>query len=231
MKSASTGKKAQSAGFGESRVNRAADGSFPDKFDIRECHMGGELIGNFYDQLPPEAQAALVYRNTDEGIQERQEKLEAEGRLDKGPRVEITRSEWDGEVGEYGERLDTRGGNVRDPFREVIENNTRPGFSGKMLDPGAIKRVGLRGYKPVLDPKTKEPIERGGLILGEIPTEIRDARKAAARRADREQQQLPNKEFREQEEQNFSRAGIPLAAARKASAEGAGLQNDSPYTD
>lgn len=220
-------KKIQSPGVGESRLNMAPAGTF-EKPDIRKCHMGGQLIGEFYDSMTPEQQSLIVYRNTDEGIEARQADLEARGRVDRGPRVEITRSEFDGKVEQYGDLLNERRERVSDPYKQVVEKHTSPGFSGKMMSPAAIKRHGMRGYQ-VVTGKDGEPISMGDTILGQIPTEVRDARKAYARQLDREQQQRPEKDFREQEEQNFSRAGISLAAARRASAEGSGLQNDSPF--
>lgn len=220
MSKSDYGKAARSVGIGKSKIHAADAGQFEPN-PILSCHIGGVLVA----EMPLNIQHAITFAHTDEGIAQREEELRSKGRLadPNEPRIEFGRTEWDGELEGYG---DAENPAASDPLKIAMDKHCTTGFAGKFMSKEAMKKFGSRGYRVVKD-ATGTPVERGNMVLGEIPKELRDKRKAKYAALDREQQAAPSRTFQSEQEQVFSQAGIPLAEARRAMSADAGLQDDT----
>lgn len=220
MSKSDHGKAPRSTGIGESKIHVAEPGTFEPN-PILSCHIGGVLVA----EMPVHLQQAITFAHTDEGIAAREAELAAKGRLKKPgePSVEFGRTEWDGELEGYGDAANPA---AADPLKIAMDKHVTPGFAGKFMSKEAMRKFGTRGYRVVND-ANGAPVERGNMILGEIPKELRDKRKARFKSLDREQQEAPSRTFQSEQEQSFSQAGIPLAEARRAMSTDAGLQDDT----
>ena len=174
--------------------------------DLDQCHVDGVLVKD----LPKARKAGIFFALTDEGLEERMAKLLAEGRLNTGPKVEITRSEFTGKVKQFGE---FRAGHPEDqveapdPMRELVDKHVGPGLAPKFLSKAVINRKGKRGYEPVMD-EDGHPVELGGMVLATIPKEVAEARtKAYQSRSDVQLGQVL-KEHGEEQEKLISDAGL-----------------------
>ncbi len=158
---------------------------------ILDLHVGGVLVRD----LPLEAQAKIVRRQTDEGIAEANE-----GKTGSGIQVDAPRRDrrWVGESSEgpahweevmrstdaFGKALDQRRDDIleremevyqaRDPLKEVADQFTAPGMKPKFLSASKIKDGGGTGDYRVVKypdghPMAGDPVKVKGMILGEMP--------------------------------------------------------------
>lgn len=145
------------------------------------CHVAGVPVND----LPPTLVARLTYAHTDEGTAERDREYAirlAEGRIS---RIDME-SDQDTERKRFGMMKDQllAGASIEEadnPMQDLMDQHLQPGQRGRWLDGEVCDRLGMRGYKPVLDEHGNK-ITCGQSFLAAIPEEIAEAR---ARRRDR----------------------------------------------
>lgn len=172
-------KKIQSSGIGESRLNRDENAPAP---AILDCHVNGVRVGD----LPEITQQGITYAITDEGLEERMERIakaKADGWTDEMLRVKVG-DQFDSQKAAFKAfRKDHPGAPVNfqhDPMHDAVEAHREDGMTYKFLSPRINEKKGLRGYEVVKDRKN-DPVKVQGMVLGKIPQAIADERKAKSR--------------------------------------------------
>lgn len=148
-------------------------GGRPDDDDpILNLHVGGVLVKEMLAAMTPEmaaiVRAGLTYGATDEGIDKRNE-----GKTGTG--AQVLSGDFENALRQRKDDLRDREMEpfeARDPLKEVADEHVPPGqgFRPKFLSQRRVKERGtLGGYEVVKDPKTGDPVQVQGMILGRIP--------------------------------------------------------------
>jgi len=193
-----TEKKPTAPGVGESKIFGGHHQRPKGEIDIMECHVDSVPV----KELPPEHQAQIWYAITDEGIAERMIKLREAGKVG-GPKVEITKSEYQGKVEEFGDFRKDHPFNqsvAPDPLKEAADKHVGPGFVPKFLSDAVVAKRGRRGFEPVID-HNGDPVKVGGMTLARIPVAEAERRRAIAHeKSERSIRQIKAEHIKEQEQ-------------------------------
>lgn len=164
------------AGFGESKIHAAPEGSFGD--DVRQDWDKLTFKG---EPIPEAFRSLFTYAMTDQGMAETEAAIEARGGRAS---VEFTRDAQDKKIDEYGDRLaDPRTAliNTQDPLEVLMKRHLPKGMRGRWLGRRKTAEAGMiRGpveYAPVMiddpdNPGTKINVTLGGMTLAAIPEDL-----------------------------------------------------------
>ncbi len=162
------------AGFGESKIHAAPEGTFDREIDWDTLTFKGEPI-------PEHFRSVFSYAMTDQGMAETEKEIEARGGR---AIVEFGRDAQDKLIDEYGDTLaDPRTGLIQtsDPLAVVMARHLPKGMRGRWLGRRKTAEAGMiRGpveYEPVMidnpdKPGTKMNVTLGGMTLAAIPEEL-----------------------------------------------------------
>lgn len=216
------------AGFGESKIHAAPEGTFaPDNWD--EYTVNGQPI-------PEHMRSIMTYGMTDQGKAEEEAAIEARGGRAV---VEFARDAQDKKIDEYGDNLaDPVKGLVMqsDPLQVLMDRHLPKGYRGRWLGKNKTNHAGLvRGvveYEPLLiddGAGGKKRVELGGMFLATIPESL--AKQAEQHYADieRENRVSVNDKVQEHNEKNVGHDRLERAATRRGKLDDlVGEQDDTP---
>lgn len=199
-----------SSGVGDSKIFAAPEGSFP----------AGEQLTVNGKPIPAEFAHAVPFANTDQG-----RKLMAEGGViadQEGSRVQVTaaaedkarvgRARGDRSAPKIDPRIKglqfdqaiaaRRSDNLQpwqtpDPMADLTDEHLPDGFKARFLSDKVIKRRGMRGFQPVIDEKTGQPVRMADMIMGAMPADMASQRNEHYRREGEIRQQAAVDEFNE----------------------------------
>jgi hypothetical protein len=132
------------------------------------------VSGRLLSELDPATQAVITWRMTDQAIDA------ADAKIDKRfPRVEFVRDAWDQSVA----RMEDDQYLLTDPFSDVVNplKAANPDQDFRLLSDTVVKRRGMRGWQPVRDDKTGDPVRVGGMVVGSMPKPVTERRRARNR--------------------------------------------------
>jgi hypothetical protein len=208
-------------GIGESKPFIAPAGTF-DPPATQQCHVGGLLVSD----LPQEVQDRILYRQTDEGIEEANRgKVEVAARVTESPLDKDMQRRRDF-LEDYGDVAQSW--ESPNPLKEVADAHAVPGMRPKFLSPAKIERAGLRGYK-VVRHENGDPVKLGNLILGHIPEERAEARQRHFAKLDEEKVKDLREQFQQEQERahrDFDVSPPPAGRDRDQ-----GLQRETVFED
>jgi len=140
---------------------------------LLKCHLNGVPISKL--GLEAHVLAALDYWATDEGVRERN----AQPQMREPSGVSLGKDPFAKSLDEKRDDVKDRDMalyEARDPFREVADRYAKPGMSPKFLSATRVKeRAGTGDYEIVKD-ASGDPVKVRGMILGHMPTDVRNAR-------------------------------------------------------
>lgn len=229
---------ARSTGFGESRINAAPEGTFPDPLEGMELTVNGEPI-------PPSMRHLIPYDKTDQGMAAIEQRVEAAG---GGPRVkflrqniefpgghdkdgnytpassmEITSDELGKKQVAYADALkegkqpwEVEG---YDAMMDARRDHERPGYRIRILSPKLIATNGRRGWEPIIK-ADGTPAMVGNMIVAEMSEENAQKREKYFAKLSHEQMVSAQDKVRDQAEQIASIERIQ--SGRKTRREGIG---------
>jgi hypothetical protein len=143
--------KARSTGVGDSRVFVDPDGPRDARTDLT---VNGEPIPEHLTHLIP-------YEATDQGrVEVNAGKTEA--------RAQVLRDPVDNKIAAFGDES-LEPWQSPNPMKELADAHVGPGMRARFLSQRKCERDGMRGWKPVINPATGEPVKLGHMILGEMP--------------------------------------------------------------
>jgi hypothetical protein len=193
-------------GIGESRVFRDPQAATP---EIYSCHIDGRSIADLIEA--GDLLAPPPYALTDEGIQERVDRIIAAGNASTG-RISLTRDSEDKKVDAFEGTLkdNVRFSGAIDPFAEVMKKYVPAGYTGVMLNDAAVKHLTTQGCDIFLD-KDGNRVQVGDAYLGIKPIEQAQAETKFYRNLQRQQESASTDEsFREQQRKAYHDEGVPL---------------------
>ncbi len=193
------------AGFGESKIHAAPEGSLDHvEFDWEKATFKGEPIPEHFRSL-------FTVAMTDQGMAETEAEIEARGGRAV---VEFGRDAQDKLVDEYGDKLaDPRTKLIQtsDPLQVLADRHTPKGMRPRWLGRRKTAEAGMiRGpveYEPVRIPDPENPgktmnVVLGGMTLAAIPEELARAAEKHYQSLEAESRAAVNDKVNEYNQQN-----------------------------
>lgn len=200
------------AGFGESKIHAAPEGTFaPDNWDAYTVN-GGPIPENF--------RGVVTFAMTDQGMAEEEAAIEARGGR---AAVEFMRDAQDKKIDEYGDKLAGKGLVMQqDPLQVLMDRHLPPGQRGRWLGNKKTNHSGLvRGvveYEPLLiddGQGGKKRVELGGMFLATIPESLAKQAEEHYAELEKENRIAVNDKVQEHNEKNVGHDRLERAATRR----------------
>lgn len=224
--------KAQSNGFGASKMHNAPAGTFKDDRDWSKLTLGGKPIPDHLIQV-------ITYAQTDQGAAEARAQFLANGGVYSDVSVRVTRDREDKRIDAYGDELRESDGLtlVADPLALAMKKHTPVGHRGLFMSEKQCAEKGmLRGvveYKKVLvkndETDQMEEVRVGGMFLASVPEETARLAERHYDGINRDRMVHAQETVREQASQVLSEGGMRDLAQRRRTLDSlGGLEVEDP---
>jgi len=181
-------------GVGESKIFAAPEGTFDDN-PILNCHVAGVLVRD----LPEAVQSRIVFRQTDEGIEQEEARILEQNGGRPAANVEIGAGPEDKALQQRRSQIkdeDYEPYMARDMMRELADKHVPKGMRPKFLSPSKVKeRAGTGDWEIVK--VDGQPVTYKGMLLAQMPEKRARARNRHYQEKSREMLKRNDEQFKE----------------------------------